>query len=107
MVDGYYTQTISLSHLLLISRLKNEDMLSIYEIILSKNLKVYETELLVREKIFSIKSEGKKIDNTVRYQLVNNLKKLDSNLDIQITQTQVQTKIELKLKEIDLKQINY
>jgi len=50
VIDGYYAKNISLSHLFIISRLKDEDkILKAYERVLIESLSVKKTEELVRD----------------------------------------------------------
>ena len=63
IVDGYYSQLTTLSHLFILSRLHDEkEMISLYEKILSENLTSLQTEELVREKLYGLKSEGIRLD---------------------------------------------
>ncbi len=62
IVDGYYSQLISISHLFVLSRIKDKSvMISVYEKILSESLTVAKTEQLVREHLYDIKTEGKRL----------------------------------------------
>ena len=63
IVDGYYSQLTTLSHLFILSRLHDEkEMISLYEKILSENLTSLQTEELVREKLYSVKSGGSRLE---------------------------------------------
>ena len=62
IVDGYYSQLTTLSHLFILSRLHDEkEMISLYEKILSENLTSLQTEELVREMLYGVKSEGTRL----------------------------------------------
>ena len=72
IVDGYYSKLISISHLFMISRLKTkEDMMKIYEKVLSQNLTVLQTEAEVRDILYQIKTTGLVLDK-------NELKNIES-----------------------------
>jgi len=59
VMDGYYSKLITISHLFVLSLLKSEeDILSIYEMVLRDSLTVIQTEELVREKLHHVSSEG-------------------------------------------------
>lgn len=59
IVDGYYSQLITLSHLFILSRLSDEKkMILLYERVLGDNLTSQQTEQLVREELYEIKNEG-------------------------------------------------
>jgi hypothetical protein len=99
VVDGYYSKTISLSHLLIISRLKiKEEMIAAYEEVLSKSLNTGKTEELVREKLFHLKSLGKRIDQQTREKIIEKFKKIDKDLQTKIVQTRVRTQVILTMK---------
>src|SRR3990167_1335433 len=62
IVDGYYSKLISISHLFIISRLRNaEEIRLAYEKVISENLTVIQTEELVREILYEMKSTGEHI----------------------------------------------
>lgn len=59
VVDGYQSGLISISHLFIISRLHSEgEMIDVYEKVLSDNLTSAQTEELVRERLYGLKSAG-------------------------------------------------
>ncbi len=59
VVDGYSSDLISISHLFIISRLHSEgEMIDVYERVLSDNFTSAQTEELVRERLYGLKSEG-------------------------------------------------
>lgn len=99
LIDGYYTKTVSLSHLIIISRLKtSEDMIKAYEEVLAKNLSANQVEDLVREKIYQIKNKGTRVNSVVIDKIKNKFKKIDKDLEVKITQTRIRAKITLLLK---------
>lgn len=99
VVDGYYSKIISLSHLMTISRLKRkEEMVAVYESVLSKNLSVKKTEELVREKLFQIKSYGERIDQETKRKIEEKFKKIDKEINVKIIQTRIQAKLTLTIR---------
>ena len=53
IVDGYYSHVLSLSHLMVLSRLKEpDDMIPLYEQILTETMSVGKLEEVVREKLY-------------------------------------------------------
>ena len=56
VLDGYYAHTISLAHLIVLSRLEQiEDIIKAYKEILAHNLSSMQTEILVRELKYHVK----------------------------------------------------
>lgn len=99
IIDGYYSKTVSLSHLVIISRLKNkEQMIAAYEEVLSKNLSTAKTEELVREKLFQIRSTGEKISKEEKKMIEKSFKKIDKDLQVKIIQTRTRAKVILTIK---------
>ncbi len=96
LIDGFYNQNITLSHLLVISRLKtNEQMISVYEKVLSQSLTVNQTEELVRETLYQIKSEGDRISKEEKESY---LKNLPQDIKLKIIQTRIKGKIIIEVK---------
>lgn len=97
IIDGFLSQMISLSHLYVISRLKNEDeMIEIYEKVLIKGLTVAETELLVREKKYEIKTEGKYIDKNYIEKIKSIFEK--ERIEIKIVQSRLRIRVIMTAK---------
>jgi len=64
VMDGYYSKLITISHLFVLSLLHSqEDMVEIYEEVLSKSLTVKQTEELVRRKLHGVSSEGEYVQD--------------------------------------------
>jgi hypothetical protein len=98
VVDGYYSKVISISHLFIISRLRDQkDMSDLYEKILSDNLTVAATESQVREKLYKIKSEGTFLTQDERQEFTDNIKK-NNGFDIKIIQTRTKGKAVLEVR---------
>lgn len=99
VVDGFLSETLSLTHLLILSRLKNDqEMIAAFEQVLEKDLTTLQTEELVREKLFSIKSEGEYISTTIKDDIVKKFKDVDQEIMVNILQTRVKAKITISIK---------
>lgn len=99
VVDGYYSANLSLSHLFIISRLKDEQaIVQAYEKILAQNLSVLQLEEYVREKLYSISGKGVRVDEATKQTLSAKYKKIDKNLKIKITQTRIRASVVLQYK---------
>ena len=97
VIDGYYSKQISISHLFIISRIKDRDKLVLaYENILKKNLTIGQTEELVREIIYQIRTEGKRLKKEEAVQFINKLK--EKGTEVRIIQTRIKTKLILEIK---------
>ena len=98
IIDGYYSNQISITHLYIISRLLEvKDMIQIYEKVLTNNLTTLETDDLVRQKLYGVKSEGNyllDVDKNIIIEKLNNI--LAGK--IKIIQTRVKSKIIIELK---------
>lgn len=104
IIDGYLAGIITLSHLYVISRLNDElSMFEIYEKVLRHNLKVAETEELVRQKKHQIVSQGNYFDIKRIEKLKEKLKK--DKIDFKLIQSRIKTKVIMtlhgNLKEAD------
>lgn len=97
IVDGYYSHVVSISHLFIISRLKDEQsMILAYEKVLNDNLTVIQTEELIRLMLFQIKSEGEYLSEDKKNQLSEPLKK--RKIEAKILQTRTKGKITLEIQ---------
>lgn len=97
--DGYYGQLISLSHLFIIARVKDEaDMIRLYERVLEQNLPTSKTEELVRDALHSIKSEGDHLSYDRQEAIIHSLKKISPALEVKIIQTRIRAKITISVK---------
>lgn len=93
ILDGYYSKLVTISHLFVLSLLKSqEDMLDVYEKVLSNNLTVKQTEELVREKLHGVSSDGEYIKKEEVDKSIENMKRL-FQAKTKIIQTRVKTKI--------------
>ncbi len=97
--DGYYDKQISISHLFIISRLKEpQQIIALYEKLLSNNFTVIQTEELVREILYQIKSKGQYLINETLNQYINNVESKYKNSTIKIIQTRIKSKIVMEIK---------
>ena len=76
VVDGYYSKSISSSHIYVLSRLNDKkQMIDLYEKILGENYTVKQTEMAVREYLYQVKSVGKYINKESTEKLTQKLGK--------------------------------
>ena len=98
IMDGYYSQLITMSHLFVISLLQSQnDIMDVYEKVLRDNLTVLQTEELVRKKLHGVTSEGEyvQIDTIDAAQsILNNQYKATSK----VVQTRTKTKLIIEWK---------
>lgn len=99
VIDGYYSKLISISHLFIISRLKQENLIvRAYEEVLSKNLTVMQTEELIREMLFGVKTTGDYLETEHKDKLLEKIKTLKKNISVKIVQTRIRGRIVLEVK---------
>ncbi len=100
LVDGYYAGSITLSHLFVISRLKEKnDMIKLYEKVLKDNLSVKETEMEVRNILHKIKTEGKYFPSEDLKEIEAKIKKiLGDKIEVKIIQSRIKLKIYIQAK---------
>lgn len=100
IIDGYYNQQITMSHLFVISRLKEEkEMIKLYEDILAKNFTVSQTEDRLREIIYQVKNFGEYFPKEKIKILEEKIKKIFPKAKIRLVQTRVKTKLLFELKD--------
>ncbi|MEK7096745.1 MAG: hypothetical protein AAB859_00335 [Patescibacteria group bacterium] len=99
VVDGYYSKSISSSHIYVLSRLNDKkQMIDLYEKILGENYTVKQTEEAVREYLYQVKSIGKYINKESTEKLIQKIKQKYPELNIQIIQTRIKGKVILEVK---------
>ncbi len=101
IVDGYYANSISLSHLFVISRLSDQkQMISLYEKVLRDNLSVKQTESEVREILYHVGNEkGEYFPEEKKEAIITSLKKLlAKEINVKIIQTRIKAKVILEAK---------
>jgi len=99
IVDGYYSKTISSSHIYVISRLSNPQMMiKLYERILGENFTVKQTENAVRDLLYQVKSVGKYINKESVEKYSKNIKEIYPEIETKIIQTRIRGRIILEIK---------
>lgn len=99
VVDGYYAQLISISHLFIISRLKDRNLtVKAYEKILSENLSVAQTDELVRELLHGVKTEGEYLTQEERENYLKSIIGVKNGIDVKIIQTRIKGKLIMEIK---------
>lgn len=100
VIDAYYSNLLSISHLFVIARLKTESqMIDIYEKALSDNLSVYQTEGLVREALHNVTDDGgEHLSKDEISKFVSAVKNQSSSVAAQIVQTRIKGKVILEIK---------
>ncbi len=96
VVDGYYAEQLSPTHLMILSRLKTEEeIIDAYEQILKGGLTAGQTELLIRKFKYDVEDEGKSIDTKHLETLEKDLRDM-LNAKVTLIQSRVRTKIVLE-----------
>lgn len=99
IIDAYYSKLISVSHLFLISRLKDfKSMVEVYEKILSGGLSIQATENLIREYLYGIKPKGGYLNDKERLKLEQGISGKAEGVDAKILQTRVHSKLTIEIK---------
>lgn len=99
IMDGYYSKSISSSHIYILSRLDDKkQMIELYVKILGENYTVKQTENAVRNYLYQVKSIGKYINKEDAEKLTQKIKEKFPELSIQIIQTRIKGKVILEVK---------
>lgn len=99
IMDGYYSNTISLSHLLIISRIKDkEKIIKIYEKILAENLTTTQTEPLVRDTIYGIKTTNRRLSEEEKKVIIDKINRGNKEVKVTVTQTRIKSKVIIEIK---------
>ena len=99
VIDGYYAQLLSQTHLFIISRLDNPVAITeAYERILTDNLTTAQTEELVRTKKFGIDTAGNRVDDTTTSQIKKQFRDLNRDTSVKVVQSRVKAKIIVEVK---------
>lgn len=99
IVDGYYSKLITISHLFIVSRLKETaQMVLAYEKILSQNLSVLQTEMLVREILHGIKSVGEKLPREKIDQFITSIEKNGQKVSVNVLQSRIKAKLVVEVR---------
>lgn len=97
VIDGYYSNSITPTHLYILARLHNhQQMIAAYEHVLSNNLSALDTELLVRTVLYGVKNVGEylNVDEIRAFTVL--MKKLGINA--KIIQSRIRSKCVLEMK---------
>ncbi|MFH1827484.1 MAG: hypothetical protein ABH812_03595 [bacterium] len=98
IVDGYYSKLIAVTHLYIISRLStHKEMIEVYETVLTKNLTTLETDEIVRQKLFGIKSEGQYMTNEEKQHLGDKITQIVDGKS-KIVQSRINSKLTITIK---------
>lgn len=99
VIDGFYSNNISLSHLFIISRIKEpEKIIQIYEKVLSESLTVKGTEEAVREALYGLKTDGEYLKPEEKNDFAQKITGFKKNFKLQIIQTRIKSKIVFEIK---------
>ena len=99
VVDGYYSKSISSSHIYVLSRLNDvKQMIDLYEKILSENFTVRQTEMAVREYLYHVKSIGKYINKENVMNLTKKIKEKYPEANVQVIQTRIKGRVIIEIK---------
>ncbi|MCS6956603.1 MAG: hypothetical protein NZM02_02025 [Patescibacteria group bacterium] len=99
IVDGYYSKLITISHLFLISRVKDkEKLIKIYEKILAEGLTISQTDDLIREELYQVSDRGDYLKLEEKNKLVEKFNKKFKDVLIKIIQTKKGAKIIFEIK---------
>ena len=97
IIDGYYSDLITVSHLFILSRLKDKkQIVDTYEKVLAKNLTIKQTEEEVRDVLYQTKTKGSYLKN--KEELAERLKEKFPEAAVKIIQTRVRGKIIFEVK---------
>lgn len=99
IVDGYYSKLISISHLFIISRLRtHEEIRLAYEKVISENLTVIQTEELVREILYEMKSTGEHVPQEEIEKVKKEITDIYPGATLKLIQTRVKSKLIFEIK---------
>lgn len=99
IVDGYYSKLISISHLFIISRLRTQDEIRLaYEKVISDNLTVLQTEELVREILYEMKSTGEHLPQEEIEKAKKAISDIFTGAKLKLIQTRVKSRLILEIK---------
>lgn len=99
IIDAYYSKLVSVSHLFLISRIRDfKSMVEVYEKILSHGLSIQATENLLREYLYGIKPKGGYLQDKDRIKLEAGIGKQFEGINAKILQTRVYSKLTIEIK---------
>lgn len=100
VLDGYQSKQITFTHLILISRLKNQnDAASLYEEILKNNLNVLQTERRIREILYLVDNFGNYVHKDKIKAFEDRIvRSIGGSTTTEIVQTRIKAKITIEVK---------
>jgi len=100
VVDGYYAKSVTLSHLFILSRLKDPlQTIDAYENILKHNLTVLDTEMMVRQLLYGIKSSGKYLPQSAAEKINARIISSNKNISLKVIQSRIKGKLIIEIKD--------
>ncbi len=104
VLDGFYSESISLTHLFILSRIKDEDgVISLYEQVLAHEMSALDLEEAVRNILYATVSEGDPIATPIKAAILRKFKALIPEAKVKIIQTRVKSKVVIEVKGNRLK----
>lgn len=98
IIDGYYSHTVSLSHLFIISRLKQQkESIEAYEQTLINNFTIQQLEIYIRERLHQIKTIGQKVDEKTLQNIEKKFSSIDSDIRVSIVQTRISASVKIRI----------
>ncbi len=99
IINGYYDKTVTLSHLFILSRLaETEEMVKLYEMILTQELSASQTERRVFELLSGKKISGKKLSRDWFSELEKDIKAIHPTIVVSTAQTRRSGEILIRFK---------
>jgi hypothetical protein len=100
VIDGYYSKSISVSHLFILSRLKDPEQTNeAYEKILRNNFSVWDTEMMVRQYLYGINSVGKYLPLKNLEKINQQLAAINQKINLKIIQSRIRGKLVVEIKD--------
>lgn len=98
IIDGYYSHTVSLSHLFIISRLKQQkEAIKAYEQTLINTFTIQQLEIYVREKLYHVKTIGEKVDAGTLQNIEKKFSSIDSDIRVSVAQTRISASVNIRV----------
>ncbi len=98
VLDGFYTGTLSVTHLFIMSRLKDENrIIQLYEDTLARNLSVLELEEEVRALLYGMATEGVRAKPSTIEAIQRKFLAIDPSVKVKVIQTRIKSKVVVEL----------
>lgn len=98
IIDGYYSKLITISHLFIISRIKEEKkLLNVYEKILISDFNILQTEEFVRRILYGVKTKGSYLSEEEKDSFQHEFQKQNS-MNLKIVQTRIKSRLTIEIK---------